>query len=144
MEFSSYLNKTHTYGRIATLIAMAMCAMCVSGMVTTVILALGVVLLVPLQPILTAPVVMTATKYIMPALFGSMATAFFINKNSGAYVIEGKMKLVAVGLVAALALFLLVPSLRAQQGYVMLCLIPCLILVARVFYEKGVITVRER
>ena len=233
MEFSTYLNKTHTYGRIATLIAlaimlgipaivcsvygiwptftdvigaagpmlaifipsalsevvsftpitgssayigsimgnlsnikfpcalsamertnsssgteqgevMAMCAMCVSGMVTTVIVALGVVLLVPLQPILTAPVVMTATKYIMPALFGSMATSFFINKNSGAYVIEGKMKLVAVGLVAVLVLFLLVPSLRAQQGYVMLCLIPCLILLARVFYKKGIVTVRER
>lgn len=233
MEFSNYLNKTHTYGRIATLIAMAimlgipaivcsvyniwpaftdviaaagpllaifipsalsevisftpitgssgyiasimgnvsnikfpcalsamertnsssgteqgevmaMCAMCVSGMVTTVIVALGVVLLVPLQPILTTPVVATATKYIMPALFGSMATSFFINKNSGAYVIEGKMKLVVVGLVIGLAVFLLFPSLRSMQGYVMLGMIPCLILVARLFYKKNIITVRER
>ena len=233
MEFSNYLNKTHTYGRIATLIAMAimlgipaivcsvyniwpaftdviaaagpllaifipsalsevisftpitgssgyiasimgnvsnikfpcalsamertnsssgteqgevmaMCAMCVSGMVTTVIMALGVVLLVPLQPILTTPVVATATKYIMPALFGSMATSFFINKNSGAYVIEGKMKLVVVGLVIGLAVFLLFPSLRSMQGYVMLGMIPCLILVARLFYKKNIITVRER
>lgn len=124
--------------------AMAMCAMCVSGMVTTVIVALGVVLLVPLQPILTSPVVSTATKYIMPALFGSMATSFFLNKNAGAYVIEGKLKLVGVVLVAVVALFLLVPSLLRQQGYVMLGLIPCVILLARVFYKKGIVKVNER
>ena len=33
----------------------ATCAMCISGIVTTVIVALGVVLLVPLQPVLTSP-----------------------------------------------------------------------------------------
>lgn len=124
--------------------AMAMCAMCVSGMVTTLIVALGVVLLVPLQPVLTSPVVSTATRYIMPALFGSMATSFFFNKNAGAYVIEGKLKLVGVVLAAVVAVFLLVPSLLKQQGYVMLGLIPCVILLARVFYKKGIVTVRER
>lgn len=123
---------------------MAMAAMCVSGMVTTVIVALGVVLLVPLQPILTTPTVATATKYIMPALFGSMATSFFLNKRSGAYVVEGKMKLVAVPLLTTLVLFLLFPAvLLPKQGYWMLVLIPYTILVARVFYKKGVVKLRE-
>ncbi len=122
----------------------ATCAMCVSGMVTTVIVALGVVLLVPLQPVLTSPVVSTATKYVMPALFGSMATSFFLNKNAGAYVIHGKMKLSMTVLILMMALFLLFPALIPQQGYVLMCSIPVVILLARFFYKKGIVTVTER
>lgn len=121
----------------------AMAAMCVSGLVTTVIVALGVVLLVPLQPILTTPVVSTATKYIMPALFGSMATGFFMGKRAGNYVIEGKMKIVGVVLAVSLALFLIFPALLRQTGFVMLGLIPVAILVARIFYKKGIVKVHE-
>lgn len=124
--------------------AIAICAMCISGIVTTLIVAAGVLLLVPLQPVLTTPVVATATRYIMPALMGSMATSFFLNKNSGAYVVEGKMKLVAVPLVLTIVLFLLFPILLKYTGYVMLLLIPFIILVARVFYKKGIIQVVER
>lgn len=94
--------------------------MCISGIVTTVIVALGVVLLVPLQPVLTSPVVATATRYVMPALFGSMATSFFLNKNAGAYVIQGKMKLSLTILVLMMALFLIFPALIPQQGYVLM------------------------
>ena len=122
----------------------ATCAMCVSGMVTTVIVALGVVLLVPLQPVLTSPVVSTATKYVMPALFGSMATSFFLNKNAGAYVIHGTMKLSMTVLILMMALFLLFPALIPQQGYVLMCSIPVVILLARFFYKKGIVTVTER
>lgn len=122
----------------------ATCAMCVSGMVTTVIVALGVVLLVPLQPVLTSPVVSTATKYVMPALFGSMATSFFLNKNAGAYVIHGKMKLSMTVLILMMALFLLFPALIPQQGDVLMCSIPVVILLARFFYKKGIVTVTER
>lgn len=124
--------------------AVAMCAMCISGIVTTAIIAVGVLLLVPLQPVLTLPAVSTATSYIMPALFGSMATSFFMNKNSGAYVINGKMKLVAVCFAVSLLLFMTIPGLLANQGYVMLGLIPFTILVARLFFKKGIIKVEER
>ena len=111
---------------------------------TTVIVALGVVLLVPLQPVLTSPVVATATRYVMPALFGSMATSFFLNKNAGAYVIQGKMKLSLTILVLMMALFLIFPALIPQQGYVLMFSIPVVILIARVFYQKGIVTVTER
>ena len=118
--------------------------MCISGIVTTLIVALGVVLLIPLQPVLTSPVVATATKYVMPALFGSMATSFFLNKNAGAYVIHGKMKLSITILLLLMALFLIFPMLIPQQGYVLMFSIPVVILVARVFYKKGIVTVTER
>lgn len=124
--------------------AIAMCACCMSGIVTTIIVALGVVLLVPLQPILTTPTVSTATKYIMPALFGSMATSTFLNKNAGAYVIKGKMKLIIVLLAMVLALYIFVPASLPLQGYVMMCLIPISILIARIFYKKNIIQVIER
>lgn len=122
----------------------ATCAMCVSGMVTTVIVALGVVLLVPLQPVLTSPAVSTATKYVMPALFGSMATSFFLNKNAGAYVIHGKIKLSMTVLLLMVALFLIFPVLIPQQGYVLMCSIPVVILLAWFFYKRGIVTVTER
>lgn len=121
----------------------AMAAMCVSGIVTTIIVVIGLILLVPLQPILTTPTVSTATKYIMPALFGSMATGFFMGKRAGNYVIEGKMKLCGVVLIIALVLFLVFPALLRQTGFVMLGLIPVAILVARIFYKKGIVKVNE-
>ena len=122
----------------------ATCAMCISGIVTTVIVALGVVLLVPLQQVLTSPVVSTAISYVMPALFVSMATSFFLTKNAGAYVIHGKMKLSLTILVLMMALFLIFPALIPQQGYVLMCSIPVVILIARLFYKKGIVTVTER
>jgi hypothetical protein len=122
----------------------ATCAMCISGIVTTVIIAVGVVLLVPLQPLLTSGAVTTATHYIMPALFGSLAISFFMNSNAGAYTIHGKMKLSLTVLILMLALFLLFPGLVPKQGYVLLCSIPVIILLARIFYKKGIVTVTER
>ena len=112
--------------------------------VSVLFCVLGVVLLVPLQPVLTSPVVATATRYVMPALFGSMATSFFLNKNAGAYVIQGKMKLSLTILVLMMALFLIFPALIPQQGYVLMFSIPVVILIARVFYQKGIVTVTER
>lgn len=123
---------------------MAMSGACVSGMVTTIIVAIGVILLVPLQPILTSPVVTTASQYIMPSLYGSMAISFFISKNAGAYVVEGKLKMVGVALPVTLVLFLLFPILRKNTGYFMLALIPCLIALARLFYNKGIVKIRKR
>lgn len=122
----------------------ATCAMCISGIVTTVIVALGVLLLVPLQPVLTSPAVTTATKYVMPALFGSMATAFFLNKNAGSYVIHGKMKLSMTLLALMIILFLVFPALIPKQGYVLLFSIPVVIGITKIFYKKGIVTVTER
>jgi len=119
-------------------------AVSVSSMVTMIVIAIGVVLLVPLQPILENPTVQVATSYMLPALFGSMATSFFLNKNAGAYVIQGKMKLSLTILVLMMALFLIFPALIPQQGYVLMFSIPVVILIARVFYQKGIVTVTER
>ena len=52
--------------------AVATIGVAVSSIVTTLIIAGGVLLLVPLRPILTSPTVQTATTYLLPALFGGI------------------------------------------------------------------------
>ena len=48
-----------------------------SALVTIVVLALGVVLLIPLQPVLQSPVLAPAFANVVPALFGAMAYQYF-------------------------------------------------------------------
>ena len=48
-----------------------------SSLVTIVVLALGVALLVPLQPVLQSPVLQPAFANVVPALFGAMAYQYF-------------------------------------------------------------------
>ncbi len=54
------------------------------------------------------------------------------------------MKLSLTILVLMMALFLIFPALIPQQGYVLMFSIPVVILIARVFYQKGIVTVTER
>ena len=57
--------------------AIALIATAVSSIVTIVVLAIGLILIVPLQPILSNPYVATASNYIMPALFGCMSLSLW-------------------------------------------------------------------
>ena len=71
-----------------TISAMSVAA---SSMMTTLIIALGVVLLVPLQPILTLPAVRTATNYMLPAMFGALFLGMFVGGGrAGSYKVKGK------------------------------------------------------
>lgn len=81
-----------------------------SSLVTIVVLALGVVLLIPLQPILQSPVLQPAFDYVVPALFGAMAYKYF-RKN---------MKIAIVPLVVMSILFILVPSLTASTSFMII------------------------
>ena len=67
---------TSEEGEVISTIAIA-----VSSIVTTIIIVLGVVLIVPLTPILESPVLEPAFDLILPALFGGLAVVF-ISKNA--------------------------------------------------------------
>ena len=82
----------------------------VSSLVTTVVIALGVFLLIPLRPVLEAEVLQPAFNNVVPALFGAMAFKYFR---------RGK-KLVAIPLVVMTVLFVCVPSLISNVGFLML------------------------
>ncbi len=77
-----------------------------SSLVTIVILAAGVLLLVPLQPLLQSPALQPAFENVVPALFGAMSYMYY-RKN---------LKLALFPLVFMSVLFILVPSLISQTS----------------------------
>ena len=104
-------------------------AVATSSIVTTVIIALGVALLVPLTPILNHPAVKPAFDNILPSLFGGLAVVY-VSKN---------WKISIAPLVFMVVLFLLVPTLSTSVGV----LVPVGALIAigsaRVLYKKGLL-----
>ena len=77
-----------------------------SSLVTIVVLALGVVLLIPLQPVLQSPVLKPAFDNVVPALFGAMACQYF----------RKDPRLAVVPMCAMTLLFMLVPSLTSSTS----------------------------
>ena len=77
-----------------------------SSLTTIIVLALGVLLLVPLQPILQSETLQPAFANVVPALFGAMAYQYF-RKN---------IKLACVPLVIMTLLFVFVPSLISSTS----------------------------
>lgn len=81
-----------------------------SALVTILVLALGVLLLVPLQPILQSEALQPAFANVVPALFGAMAYKYF----------RHNMKLAAAPLVVMSVLFILVPSLTGSTSFMII------------------------
>lgn len=81
-----------------------------SSLVTIVVLALGVALLVPLQPVLQSPVLQPAFANVDPALFGAMAYQYF-RKN---------VQVAVAPLVVMSLLFMLVPSLTGSTSFMII------------------------
>lgn len=100
----------------------------VSSIVTTIIIILGVLFIVPLQPVLENPVLEPAFEMILPALFGGLGVVF-ISKN---------VKLSIAPIVLMLVLFIFVPALNKGTVGIM---VPVGVLftlgVARIMYKKG-------
>lgn len=82
----------------------------VSSLVTILVLAVGVLLLQPLQPLLQSPALQPAFDNVVPALFGAMAYKYY-RKNMG---------LAIWPLLIMAALFILVPSLQSQTSILIL------------------------
>ena len=112
-------------GEIVSTIAIA-----VSSIVTTVIILIGVICIVPLTPILEAPVLEPAFAQMLPALFGGLGVAF-VSKN---------WKIAVAPVILMLILFIFVPALNAGTVGIM---VPVSVLftiaVSRILYQKGVL-----
>lgn len=112
-------------GEIISTIAIA-----VSSIVTTIIIIIGVILIIPLSPILSAPVLQPAFAQLLPALFGGLAVVF-VAKNA---------KLSIAPIILMLVLFIFVPALNTSTVGIM---VPVGVLftlaVARIMYKKGML-----
>ena len=105
-------------------------AIATSSIVTTLIIILGVILIVPLTPILEAEVLVPAFEMILPALFGGLGVAF-VSKN---------WKLAIAPIVLMLVLFIFVPALNSGTVGIMVPVSALFtIAVGRILYKKGVL-----
>ena len=112
-------------GEIISTIAIA-----TSSIVTTIIIIIGVICIVPLTPILEAPVLEPAFAQMLPALFGGLGVAF-VSKN---------WKIAIAPVILMLALFIFVPALgRDQVGIMVPVSAVFTIVVSRILYKKGVL-----
>lgn len=112
-------------GEVVSTIAIA-----VSSIVTTLIIILGVLLIVPLTPVLNSPVLEPAFAQILPALFGGLGVVF-VSKN---------WKIAVAPIVLMLVLFIAVPALNAGTVGIM---VPVSVLftlaVSRIMYKKNLL-----
>ena len=112
-------------GEIISTIAIA-----TSSIVTTLIIILGVILIRPLTPILSNPVLDPAFAQMLPALFGGLGVAF-VSKN---------WKIAIAPVVLMLILFIFIPALNSGTVGIM---VPVSVLftigVSRILYKKGVL-----
>ena len=87
-------------------------AVATSAITTTLVIVAGVVLLVPLQPVLQNPVLQPAFNNVVPALFGALGMQYF----------SKSLKLSAGPLALMSLLCIFIPSLASQTSTMM---IPC-------------------
>ena len=105
-------------------------AIATSSIVTTIIIILGVICIVPLTPILEAPVLEPAFAQMLPALFGGLGVAF-VSKN---------WKIAIAPVLLMLVLFIFVPALNAGTVGIMVPVsVVFTIGVSRILYRKGVL-----
>ena len=98
-----------------------------SSLVTIVVLALGVVLLIPLQPVLQSPVLAPAFANVVPALFGAMAYKYY----------RKDPLLALIPLTVMIILFTLVPSLTSSTSFMIIPSGALAIALAWIKYRKA-------
>lgn len=99
----------------------------ISSLTTIIIIALGVMLLVPLGPIINSPVLEPAFSTVVPALFGSL----------GYQYIKQAPKVAVVPLLLISILCFAIPSLASQVVILIAVAAIASITIARILYKKG-------
>ena len=85
-------------------------AVAISAIVTTLVILVGVIMLVPLQPVLSAPALQPAFNNVVPALFGALGLKYFAKSP----------QIAAIPLALMCALCIFVPSMITQTSILMI------------------------
>ena len=102
-------------------------AVATSAITTTVVIVLGVICMVPLQPVLQSEVLLPAFNNVVPALFGALGLKYFAKSP----------QIAIVPLILVSVLCILVPSMINQSSLLM---IPCgalALIIGFVLFKKG-------
>ena len=109
-------------------------AISTSAIVTTIIIAAGVLLLAQIRPIIESPVLQPAFDNILPALFGALAVVF-VSRN---------WKIAIAPMVFMIVLFICVPSLSSAVGILVPVGALIAIGVARILYINGLLAEKPK
>lgn len=120
--------------------AIALIATAVSSAVTIIILAIGVVLLSFIKPVLENPYVVTASDYLLPALFGCMALGL-LSSGNGKTKVKNHLLPALVPALLVTALTVLGIGSTGLAGILIIVMIPVTILCARILWKKGIVKV---
>lgn len=120
--------------------AVALIATAVSSAVTIIILAIGVVLLSFIKPVLENPYVVTASDYLLPALFGCMALGL-LSSGNGKTKVKNHLLPAVIPAVLVTALTVLGIGSTGLAGILIIVMIPVTILCARILWKKGIVKV---
>jgi hypothetical protein len=104
-------------------------AIATSALVTTLVIALGVLLLAQIEPFLESETMQPAFNNILPALFGGLGVVY-VSKN---------WKIALAPLIFMVVLFICVPSLSGSVGVLVPVGALIAIGVARILYKKGLL-----
>ena len=120
--------------------AVALIATAVSSAVTIIILAIGVVLLSFIKPVLENPYVVTASDYLLPALFGCMALGM-LSSGNGKTKVKNHLLPALIPALLVTALTVLGIGSTGLAGILIIVMIPVTILCARILWKKGIVKV---
>lgn len=125
-------------------------AVAVSSLMTVAILTLAAVCASFISPVFELPAVKTASGYLLPALFGSMALGLFASSSSGSKVVKGGIKGVLPVLILMTVLSLAArlagygSVLGGLVGIFIIVMLPIGILTSYVLWKKGKIKVVDK
>jgi hypothetical protein len=102
-------------------------AVAVSAIVTTLVILLGVILLVPLRPVLDAPELQPAFNNVVPALFGALGLKYFAKSP--------QIAIIPLALMCLLCIF--VPSMISQTSILMIPSGGLALAIGFVLFKKG-------
>lgn len=121
-----------------------------STFITVAIIALGVVLMIPLQPVLAIPTVKTATSYILPALFGTlivnlMSPSLGGGTRSPQKLLGAVLPTIVLSAIAAVDHFVWkIDIMSKYQGVIVIALLIALYFNTKRLYNSGKIKVYLR
>ena len=123
--------------------AIASVAVAVSSLMTVAILTLAAVCASFISPVFELPAVKTASGYLLPALFGSMALGLFASSSSGS---KGGLPVLIIMTVVSLAARLAGYGsvLGGLVGIFIIVMLPIGILTSYVLWKKGKIQVVDK
>lgn len=100
-----------------------------SAIVTTLVIVAGVVLIIPLKPILENPVLLPAFDNVVPALFGALALKYF----------SKSLKLAAIPFVTMTLLCILVPVATSATSFLLIPAGGMALAIGYVMFKKGML-----